>query len=77
MRHAIALSTSGFFKLLLTLFDVKHAAQFSVGPSVNLMTVARIFKFPKLGASTEMKVPSEVPVANPLGSLLTVFMYSK
>ena len=41
------------------------------------MTVARIFKFPKPGASTEMKVPSEVPVANPLGSWLTVFMYSK
>ena len=41
------------------------------------MTVARIFKFPKPGASTEMKVPSEVPVAKPLGSLLTSFMYSK
>ena len=41
------------------------------------MTVARIFKFPKPGASTEIKVPSEVPVANPLGSLLMLFMYSK
>ena len=41
------------------------------------MTVARIFKFPNPGASTEMKDPSEVPVANPFGSLLTEFMYSK
>jgi len=62
---------------MLTLLDVKHAAQFSVGPSVNLMTVARIFNFPKAGASTEMKPPSAVPVENPRGSLLTVPMYSK
>jgi len=41
------------------------------------MTVARIFKFPNPGASTEMKDPSEVPVANPFGSLLTESIYSK
>jgi hypothetical protein len=61
----------------LTLFDVKHAAQLSVGPSVNCITVARIFKLPKLGASTEINVPSDVPVANPLGKSLTVFIYAK
>jgi hypothetical protein len=39
--------------------------------------VARIFNFPKPGASTEMKDPSEVPVANPLGSWPTEPMYSR
>ena len=65
------------FLSLLTLFDVKHAAQLSVGPSVIWMTVARILRLPNPGASTEIKVPSAVPVANPLGSWETVAMYSK
>jgi hypothetical protein len=41
------------------------------------MTVARIFKYPSPGASAEMKVPSAVPVAKPLGNALTVDMYSR
>jgi hypothetical protein len=60
-----------------TLLDVKHAAQLSVGPSVSWMTVARMGSLPRLGASTETKVPSDVPVANPLGSSLTVSKYCK
>mmetsp|Transcript_1651 Transcript_1651/g.3754 ORF Transcript_1651/g.3754 Transcript_1651/m.3754 type:complete len:238 (-) Transcript_1651:194-907(-) len=59
------------------LFDVKHAAQLSVGPSVKWMTVARIFKYPRPGASCEMNVPSAVPVANPLGNALTVSRYAR
>jgi hypothetical protein len=54
---------------------VKHAAQLFVGPSVNWMTVARIGSCPKLGASTETNFPSDVPVAKPFGSALTVCKY--
>lgn len=56
---------------------MKHAAQLSVGPSVNWMTVPRIGKFPKLGASLEINVPLPDPVANPRGREETDSMYAR
>ena len=59
-----------------TLLVVKTAAQLSVGPSVREIMVPLILRWPIEGASTETKVPSALPVANPFGRPDAVARYA-